>query len=118
MSSYFRPSLVDFASMMRRVRGSNLVPAEVIPLPAGWSFVEENSQLQLALGRQAIPKFKQLYDLIMVFSVIFDFAYNTFFSVVLFLTLDPPALSARFRNPRRWKIPPRLFSSNRCEAGV
>ena len=57
MGEYFRPSLVDFASTMRRIRGSNVIrPAEAISLPDGWSFQEENSQLQVAISRRDIHR--------------------------------------------------------------
>ena len=64
MSEPFRPSLVDFSSMMRRVRAdSTIAPLEAIPLPKGWSFCEGDHQLQVVVGKKEMPRYKLLYDL-------------------------------------------------------
>ena len=62
MQDPFRPSLVDFSSMMRRVRAdATVVPLEAIPLPRGWNFAEGDHQLQVVVGKKEMPRYKLLY---------------------------------------------------------
>ena len=50
---------------MRHVRGrSQLVAEKAVPIPAGWSFGMEQAQMQVSIGRKAMPKFKLMFDLL------------------------------------------------------
>ena len=47
---------------MRIIRGGTANPERAVPIPDGWKFNTEFTQLQLAVGRQELPKYKLLFD--------------------------------------------------------
>ena len=62
MSTYFQPSLVDLGSMLRFAKGRNEAFDKVVPIPEGWKFIEENKQLQLAISKKDLTRFKLIFD--------------------------------------------------------
>ena len=50
---------------MRRVRGNSTIsPLKATPGPptTGWSFVDDNKQLKVVIGKADVPKYKLIYD--------------------------------------------------------
>ena len=48
--------------MMRYARGRNERAENTIPIPAGWRFLEEGSQFQVALPKAVFADHKLAYD--------------------------------------------------------
>ena len=48
--------------MLKFARGRNERAERTTPLPAGWGFLEEGAQFQVALPKQAIPDYKLAYN--------------------------------------------------------
>ena len=48
--------------MIRFAAGRNEPFEKVVPIPDGWKFVEEQKQLQLAVSRKDLTRFKLIYD--------------------------------------------------------